>query len=170
MCIALSEAAGSYVCRSMVSAQARWATYLGRQLRLADLCRSSCRRRSLALIASSPIQKKVSMRHYIWIGALVVALVAGSRGLGGEPSWCAPRPCCFLERLAPVGGWHPDDCGLLDWWPGNCCFPRCGAPDDYCRKPLPNVCWPPCSSCGHWWAPEIGHPYGLYPGQLNKTH
>ena len=38
--------------------------------------------------------------------------------------------------------WQPYDGGLLRWW-NPCCFPRCGAPDDYCRKPLPNVCWPP---------------------------
>src|SRR5713226_8788791 len=48
----------------------------------------------------------------------------------------------LLQRFHPVGGWHPDSGGLCHWWNPEC-FPRCGGPDDYCRKPLPNVCWPP---------------------------
>ena len=95
------------------------------------------------------------MRCQVWIGALVVALIAGGRGLGAEP-W----PCqdCYWQRLHPVGGWNPYGGGLLRWW-NPCCFPRCGAPDDYCRKPLPKVCWrayppfyiwgPPESCCSH---------------------
>lgn len=45
-------------------------------------------------------------------------------------------------RIGPAGGWCPYGGGLLRWW-GPHCFPRCGAPDDYCRKPLPRTCWPP---------------------------
>ena len=57
-----------------------------------------------------------------------------------------------LERCAPAGGWFPYGGGLLSWWP-QCCFPHCGAPDDYCRKPLPKVCWPPYSP-DYTWAPS----------------
>jgi hypothetical protein len=82
------------------------------------------------------------MRRRVWIAALVVALLGGGRKLTAEPSCCPPPEDGFLSRLAPVGGWCPYGTGLLHWWP-RCCFPRCGAPDDYYRKPLPKVCWPP---------------------------
>jgi hypothetical protein len=81
------------------------------------------------------------MRRQGWIGAIFLALIAGGWASGGEPI-CEPGPSCFLERLAPVGGWCPYGGGLLHWWDPHC-FPRCGGPDDYCRKKLPCVCWPP---------------------------
>ena len=61
-------------------------------------------------------------------------------------------PQSLLGRLGPVGGWDPYGGGLLRWW-NPCCFPRCGAPDDYCRKPLPKVCWPPYPPYYIWGAP-----------------
>jgi hypothetical protein len=82
------------------------------------------------------------MKRPLWLGTLFVALMAGGRGLCREPPCCDPPEGCFLKRLGPVGGWHPYGGGLLHWWSPTC-FPRCGAPDDYCRKPLPPVCWPP---------------------------
>lgn len=96
------------------------------------------------------------MRRQVWIGVGIIALFAGGRELYAEPSCCPPPPSGFLKRLAPAGGWCPYDLGL-HWWP-HCCFPRRGAPDDYCRKPLPKVCWPPYPSYYIWEPPEIGYP------------
>jgi hypothetical protein len=76
-----------------------------------------------------------------WVGAfLFLALIAG-RALGRETPCCEPAQD-FPARIAPVGGWHPYGGGVLHWWPRHC-FPCCGGPDDYCRKKLPPVCWPP---------------------------
>ena len=91
------------------------------------------------------------MKPHAWIGALLLTLVAGSRGPGGEPTCCEPARPCFLQRLAPAGGWFPYGGGLLHWW-DRCCFPRCGGPDDYCRKSLPPVCWP-CYPAWYLWCP-----------------
>jgi hypothetical protein len=60
----------------------------------------------------------------------------------------------ILQRFHPVGGWHPDGGGLLHWWPRHC-FPCCGGPDDYCRKPLPRVCWPPYPPYYTWGPPAV---------------
>jgi len=81
------------------------------------------------------------MRCHAWIGALLFTLIASGQGLGGEPTSCEPGQPCFLQRVGPVGGWFPYGGGLLHWWNPHC-FPRCGGPDDYCRKTLPPVCWP----------------------------
>ncbi|HMC90618.1 MAG TPA: hypothetical protein VKI17_13770 [Gemmataceae bacterium] len=105
------------------------------------------------------------MRRHVSIGAVVVALLLGGRGPAGEP--CEPSRDCFLKQIGPVGGWNPYGGGLLHWW-DPCCFPRCGAPDDYCRKPLPRVCWPPYPSCFTSVSPEICHPQSKGPPQCNK--
>ena len=108
------------------------------------------------------------MRRRVWIGALVVALIAGGTGVRAEPPCGEPPPDCFLQRLSPAGGWCPYG-GPLCWWPRHC-FPRCGAPDDYCRKSLPCVCWPPYPPYFIWGPPETccpGHPCGR-PG--NEPH
>jgi hypothetical protein len=91
------------------------------------------------------------MRRRAWMGAVLLALVGGW-AVGGEPA-----VSCFLERVGPAGGWCPYGGGLLCWWDRHC-FPRCGCPDDYCRKNLPAVCWPPYPPyyiCG---TPLAGHP------------
>jgi hypothetical protein len=75
--------------------------------------------------------------------ALVLTLVASGQATGADRVRSDPGRQHFLERMHPVGGWNPDGGGLLHWWNPDC-FPRCGAPDDYCRKPLPKVCWPAC--------------------------
>jgi hypothetical protein len=81
------------------------------------------------------------MRAYAWMMAIVVALSVGDPGWAGESCCAETSDGCFLKRLCPTGGWNPYGGGLLRWW--NCnCFPCCGAPDDYVRKPLPKVCWP----------------------------
>ena len=122
------------------------------------------------------------MRAQVGACAFVLALVAGGLGLAGEvgspqppqPGWvltltpddpghggkhgcCPPPEQQFLERIHPVGGWHPYPGGLLHWWPPHC-FPCGGAPDDYCRKPLPRVCWPPYPPYYIWGPPEICWP------------
>lgn len=97
------------------------------------------------------------MRRDLRIATLAVLLIAGGRKLRAEPPRGGPPQDCFLERLGPAGGWNPYGGGLLHWWPQHC-FPRCGAPDDYCRKPLPCVCWPPYPPYYIWAPPEICHP------------
>ena len=99
------------------------------------------------------------MRHSVWIGTLVVALAAVGRGSGAEPSCREPSPECGLKRWGPAGGWHPYGGGLLHWWPQHC-FPCAGAPDDYCRKPLPRVCWPPYPPYYTWGPPRVSSPSG----------
>ena len=110
------------------------------------------------------------MRRQVWAGMLVVALIASGRGLRAEaPCCCEPPQASFLKRLAPVGGWHPDGAGLLHWWPAHC-FPCAGAPDDYCRKPPPRVCWPPYPSYYIWAPPGVCHPQGNGCRDCNRPH
>src|SRR5271165_7001821 len=82
------------------------------------------------------------MRSQVTMWAFVFTLITYGRALGGEPAYDESPQQRFLQRLHPVGGWHPYGGGLLHWWNPHC-FPRCGGPDDYCRKPPPRVCWPP---------------------------
>jgi hypothetical protein len=109
------------------------------------------------------------MRRHVWIGAFLITLIAYGRGLGGEPGCCKPPQDSFLERLHPVGGWHPYGGGLLHWWNPHC-FPCGGAPDDYCRKPLPRVCWPPYPPYYIWGSPESCCPQDNGPRGCNKPH
>jgi hypothetical protein len=104
------------------------------------------------------------MKLQVWLGVLLAALVAGGRGSGSEPSCCPPPEPEFLKRFHPVGGWHPDSGGLLCWWPKHC-FPCCGGPDDYCRKPPPCVCWPPYPPYYQWGTPEI-----CFPRDCRRPH
>jgi hypothetical protein len=108
------------------------------------------------------------MRHHVWFGALVALLAAG-RGLSAEPPCCEAAQECYLKRLSPVGGWDPYGGGLLHWWPRHC-FPCYGAPDDYCRKPLPKVCWPAYPSYYSWGPPEICAPQSKEPRDCTKSH
>ena len=94
------------------------------------------------------------MRSHVRMWAIVLSLVATGQAIGEDRE---PREQHFLRRLHPVGGWHPDGTGLLHWWDSHC-FPRCNGPDDYCRKPPPNVCWPPYPRYYIWGLPEVGHP------------
>jgi hypothetical protein len=90
------------------------------------------------------------MTRHAWVGVLVLATVAGL-GVAGEPC-CASGRSCFLQRVAPASGWFSNGGGRLSWWDPYC-FPRCGGPDDYCRKPLPAVCWPPYPPYFIWGPP-----------------
>jgi hypothetical protein len=107
------------------------------------------------------------MTRHAWIGVLLLALIAVGRGSGGEPPGCEPGRPCFLQRLGPVGGWCPYGGGLLHWWDSHC-FPRCGGPDDYCRKPLPRVCWPAYPPYYIWGSPEVCYPQCKGPRNCNK--
>jgi hypothetical protein len=89
------------------------------------------------------------MSRHAWSGALLLSLIAVCRGPGGEPTSCEMERPCFQQRVGPVGGWFPYGGGLLRWWNPHY-FPRCGGPDDYCRKTLPPVCWPPYPSWYLW--------------------
>jgi hypothetical protein len=96
------------------------------------------------------------MSRFMGIGVLM-ALLAGSGVRGADSCPCGSAPESFLQCLAPAGGWCPYGAGFLHWWP-RCCFPRCGAADDYCRKPLPNVCWPPYPPYYIWGPPTACPP------------
>ena len=86
------------------------------------------------------------------IGALLLGLFAAGWPDGEEPSCFEPRSVSFLSPLAPIGGWNPYGGGLLRWWDPHC-FPRSDGPDDYCRKPLPSVCWPSFPPNSIWGPP-----------------
>jgi hypothetical protein len=98
------------------------------------------------------------MRRQAWVAVLLALLAAGGAG-GGEPPCCEPVPAAGVGRPGPAGGWFPYGGGLLHWWPPHC-FPCAGAPDDYCRKPLPRVCWPPYPPYYIWGPPEVCRPLG----------
>jgi len=83
-----------------------------------------------------------------------IALAISGKGFAGEPPCCGePQADGFLQRLHPAGGWNPYGGGLLRWWRPDC-FPCVGGPDDYRRKPLPNVCWPAYPSYYIWGPPQ----------------
>jgi hypothetical protein len=108
------------------------------------------------------------MRCQVWIGALVAALFTAAQGLAAEPC-CQLSGDRFLARFAPVGGWHPYGGGLFHWWPHHC-FPGCRGPNDYCRKPLPRVCWPPYPPYYTWGPPEKGCPGSVCRQASNEPY
>jgi hypothetical protein len=100
---------------------------------------------------------------------LAIALVMSGPAYGGETA-CDDTPRePFLRRLHPKGGWHPYGGGLFHWW-NRACFPGCGGPDDYGRKPLPRLCWPHYSPFYTWGTPEIGDPRTDGAPALNSPH
>jgi hypothetical protein len=109
------------------------------------------------------------MRRQAWVGAVLLALFAAGGAGGGESPCREPPPGCLLGQLGPAGGWFPYGGGLLHWWPPHC-FPRCGAPDDYCRKSLPPVCWPPYPPYYIWGPPEICCPQGKCGPACRDSH
>ena len=109
------------------------------------------------------------MRRQTRTGAVLLGLIAAGWAFGGEPPCSEPCPACFLRQLGPVGGWDPYGGGLLHWWDPHC-FPRCGAADDYCRKPLPPVCWPPYPPYYIWGPPEVCHPQGSCRPASREVH
>ncbi|HEY7312039.1 MAG TPA: hypothetical protein VH643_21930 [Gemmataceae bacterium] len=97
------------------------------------------------------------MKIHRGIIVLLLTLFASGRSISGEAPCCEPPGESILQRFHPVGGWHPYGGGLLHWWPQHC-FPCGGGPDDYCRKPLPRVCWPPYPSYYIWGPPVCPTP------------
>ncbi len=94
------------------------------------------------------------MRLAAWTGVVLLTLLAAGPAPGGEPGGHEPAQAPWPERVHPAGGWHPYGGGLLHWWPEHC-SPRCGAQDDYCRKPLPAVCLPAYPPFYVWGPPEV---------------
>jgi hypothetical protein len=109
------------------------------------------------------------MRRLAWSGAVLLALSAAGWAFGGEPPCSQPHPACSVGQLGPAGGWCPYGGGLLCWWPQHC-FPDCGGPDDYCRKPLPKVCWPPYPPYYIWGPPESCCPPKSCPAANGGSH
>jgi hypothetical protein len=86
---------------------------------------------------------------------VLFALIPCTTALGGEIDQIdGPFRRHFLQRISPTGGWNPYGGGLFHWWNPHC-FPCQSAPDDYCRKPLPRLCWPYYPPDYVWGPPEI---------------
>jgi hypothetical protein len=98
-------------------------------------------------------------RVAMFVLGLVAILCAPARA--DDRVYCPPPEAHVLKRFHPVGGWHPAG-GFLHWWDPHC-FPQWCGPDDYCRKPFPNVCRP--SICP---SSALGGSPGRYPGVLAK--
>lgn len=99
---------------------------------------------------------------------LVALLCMAALRVEGKEQPDARRQASLSRRCAPAGGWLPDNGGLITWWPA-CCFPCCGIPDDYCPKPLPQVCWPPYSAEYRWVSSNPCCPNGEWTGQSQRT-
>lgn len=110
------------------------------------------------------------MRSHVPIWTILLTLISCAQCLGGEggENDGAPRRH-FLQRARPVGGWNPYGGGVLHWWNPHC-LPRYVAPDDYCRKPLPGVCWPLYPPYYTWGSTEIGYPRNDGFRDCNKPH
>lgn len=95
------------------------------------------------------------MKQRAWMSAVGLALLVGGWASGGGPPCCESDQMSLLQRIAPAGGWNRYGGGFLHWWPKHC-FPCNNGPDDYCRKPLPKVCWPPYPPYYIWGPPQSG--------------
>jgi hypothetical protein len=109
------------------------------------------------------------MRRQAWLGVILLVLCATGWACGGEPVCTEPCAACSPGQLGPAGGWCPYGGGLLHWWPRQC-FPCAGAPDDYCRKPLPRVCWPQYPPYYIWGPPEDCSPPGRCGPSSRESH
>jgi hypothetical protein len=105
----------------------------------------------------------------LWIWAMALVLGTGGLTIAGDRLESRPAPPPFFHRVQPGGGWFPDRGGLWHWWNPHC-FPRCGGPDDYRRKPCPRVCWPPYPPFYISGAPETHYPARAVPRDRNTTH
>jgi hypothetical protein len=81
------------------------------------------------------------MRSKLKLSAIMLAALTCTQAHAGEPGDGEAQQPHFFQRLRPKGGWNPDGRGMFHWWNPNC-YPRTCGPDDYCRKPMPNVCRP----------------------------
>jgi hypothetical protein len=110
------------------------------------------------------------MRTQVPMWTILLTLISCGQCLGGEggESVLAPRRHLF-QRARPVGGWNPYGGGVLHWWNPHC-FPCQSTPDDYCRKPLPRVCWPAYPPYYIAGPPEIGCGRNDGYRDCNKPH
>jgi hypothetical protein len=93
------------------------------------------------------------MRRLRLTAAMLLTLAVVAPAHGGDDHPCEPAGPGLFTRLQPAGGWDPYGGGLLRWWNPHC-FPKTCGPDDYCRKNLPCVCWPPYPPFYQWGTPE----------------
>lgn len=95
------------------------------------------------------------MRRHAVLGAAVLALIAPTPAHAGDHVIYQTQRSHFLHKFHPEGGWNPGG-GLCHWWDA-CCLPQACGPNDYCRKPYPNLCRypvaPPHVVPGHPQAP-----------------
>jgi hypothetical protein len=106
-----------------------------------------------------------SAKRHLRAWAAVLVILLRGEAIAGDHVSIEPGGWHFFERMSPAGGWHPDAGGLLHWWKPDC-FPRCGGLDDYCRKPLPNVCWPPYP---YYYIGQSRH-FGSLDGAYRSAH
>jgi hypothetical protein len=105
------------------------------------------------------------MKSQLPMWTFLLTLIACGTCLGGEGSESDGAPGRhFLQRARPVGGWNPYCGGVLHWWNPHC-FPCQSGPDDYCRKPLPRVCWPAYPPYYIAAPPETGYPPNPRPSR-----
>jgi hypothetical protein len=107
------------------------------------------------------------MRYQLPIWTIVLSLISCGPSKGGEgdgPEASQPHP---FARMHPVGGWNPYGGGLFHWWNPDC-FPCQPGPDDYCRKPLPRVCWGPYPRYYIWAPPLPAYPTGHELPDFNR--
>jgi hypothetical protein len=109
------------------------------------------------------------MRSQLRTSLIVLTLILSGQALGGEGGSPEAPPQHFAYRLQPAGGWNPYGGGLFHWWNPHC-FPCQAAPDDYCRKPLPRLCWPAYPRSYVWGPPEFVYPPGRGFEDSNHSH
>ena len=97
------------------------------------------------------------MRNLLATSLIVLALILCGQVIGGEGKTPDQPDQRFPHRMHPAGGWHPYGGGLFHWWNPHC-FPCQAAADDYCRKPLPRLCWPSYPHYYGWGPPQMGYP------------
>ena len=109
------------------------------------------------------------MRSHFTILAFVLTLIMYDRALCGEPEYGVSAQQGFLQRVHPAGGWNPYGGGLLHWWNPNCFACQAG-PDNYCRKPIPCMCWPTYPPYYIWGPQELDYPRNHSLRDFNKPH
>ena len=84
-------------------------------------------------------RRRSAVKNHVKLAALMLALSTCSLVRAGDLEDGAGQHPHFLGRLKPRGGWNPDGRGMFHWWNRHC-YPRPCGPDDYCRKPMPELC------------------------------
>ena len=97
------------------------------------------------------------MKRHAGLGAMVLAVFATTSAYGDDHVVHKAPRSHFLHSFRPKGGWNPGG-GLFHWW-DPCCLPQACGPDDYCRKPSPNLCRYPAAPA--YFAPAHPQPPGF---------